>query len=251
MAIIACPSCGKSITDRMKKCPHCGTALLTEKESPPLTKEEIKTAAKDNLIGVLVAFILQFFVHNLWGRIFGISIASAFGYAALSAFSHANSMFSVIIFMLLIIEAVWLCILPRIFKGKDAYQFTICLISVIVFGLFGYIVQRFGTLHTDIPPDVIDYGLSLDIGLGFAFPVLFGGLYLASYKRTVKKYLFLQAGLSVIFFVLSIVLGYLMVYSFGMGLNGISIANLVSAIVVLALAMLTNKEFQRLITPKI
>lgn len=253
MAIIACPSCGKNITDRMKKCPHCGTALLTEKEPLPLTKEEVKTAAKDNLIGVLMATVLTLVVYWLWSHFASISLGKFYGEIAMVAMACANTIFNVVIFALLVIEIVWLCLLPRLVN--QTYQFFVYIISSVSFGVIGYIVQNFAFLHfspllVNGAAEVIEYGRYYSLGLGFAFPVLFGSLYLASHKRTVKKALFLQVGLSVGFLVLSVVLGLLMTVVFYMGIHGISMANLISAIVVFVLAVLTNNEFQRLITPK-
>lgn len=254
MAIIACPSCGKSITDRMKKCPHCGTALLTKKEPLPPTKEEVKTAVKDNLIGALMAAVLTLVLYWLWKQFEVISLVPLFGYIAMVAMACANTIFNVVIFALLVIEIVWLCLLPRLVNQK--YQFFVYIISSVAFGVIGYIVQNFAFLHfspllVNGAAEVIAYGRPFSLGLGFAFPVLFESLYLASHKRTVKKALFMQVGLSVVFLVLAVVLGVLMITVFYTGINGISIANLISAIVVFMLAILTNKEFQRLITPKI
>ena len=40
MAIVSCPYCGKRITDRMVKCPHCSADLVKQAEQSIVTKEE-------------------------------------------------------------------------------------------------------------------------------------------------------------------------------------------------------------------
>ena len=253
MAILACPNCGKKITDRVKQCPHCGTTLRTDPKPVTDTKEALAAAVKDGLIGILVSVVLTLAVYWLWAKFATILLGHFYGDIAMVAMACANTIFNVVIFALLVIEIVWLCLLPRLVN--QTYQFFVYIISSVAFGVIGCIVQNFAFLHfspllVNGAAEVIAYGRYYSLGLGFAFPVLFGSLYLASHKRTVKKALFLQVGLSVGFLVLAVVLGLLMTVVFCMGIHSISMANLISAIVVFVLAVLTNKEFQRLITPK-
>ena len=62
MAIIKCPTCGKQITDRMEKCPHCNATLIEKKHEEQITKEVIKSSAKDSIVGVVETLILWIIV---------------------------------------------------------------------------------------------------------------------------------------------------------------------------------------------
>ena len=49
MAIIACPECGKEISDKAKSCPHCGYVLEKEKQIGKIICEECGTEFDDEL----------------------------------------------------------------------------------------------------------------------------------------------------------------------------------------------------------
>jgi hypothetical protein len=116
--------------------------------------------------------------------------------------------------------------------------------------MIGFGVQNKEIMNGNVPPESLMYAKSLSLGFGFAFPMVLGGLSIASYNRTLKKALIMQGGLSVGFIVLSVVLDLLVIVVFRMGTQGLSIANLISAIAVFGFALFSNKEFQHLITPK-
>lgn len=40
MAMTTCPNCGEQISDKAKKCVHCGTVLVPEKRSAVQTAEQ-------------------------------------------------------------------------------------------------------------------------------------------------------------------------------------------------------------------
>lgn len=249
MAIISCPNCGKQITDRMEKCPHCDAILLKPKEASSITKDEIKQVIKDNIICVLLATVLTIVVFLIWCNL-AVSLASPMGDLAVVSVVYAKNVFFSSTFVLLIIEAVLLCISPILLKKKATLQIVISIASTVLFGIIGFVVQHHATLqHSKITAEVMAYSLSLSLGFGTVFPMLLGSLSLSRHESALKKSVAIQIGLSAIFFVLSAVLGYLMVNLFAMGTNSLSIGNLISVVAVLVLATLTNKSFQQLITP--
>ena len=105
-------------------------------------------------------------------------------------------------------------------------------------------------MNGNVPPQCLMDAKSLSLGFGFAFPMVLGGLSIASYNRTLKKALIMQGILAAIFIVLSVALDLLVIVVFRMGTQGLSIANLICAITVFGIALISNKEFQQLITPK-
>ena len=116
--------------------------------------------------------------------------------------------------------------------------------------MIGFAVQNTAIMNSNISELVVWSAKSLSLGFGFAFPMVLGGLSISSYDRTLKKGLILQGILAAVFIVLSVILGVLMLVVFGMGTGGFSLGNLIAAIIVFAISILTNKGFQQLITPK-
>ena len=123
MAIIKCPTCGKQITDRMEKCPHCNAILIEKKHEEPITKEVIKSSAKDSIVGVVVALVLTLVVEKVWSIIACIQAGKFMGMVAAEAVSYAERVFYSKNFALLIVGAVLFCVLSILFKQKSATQF--------------------------------------------------------------------------------------------------------------------------------
>lgn len=174
MAIIKCPACGKQITDRMEKCPHCNTILIEKQNEEPITKESIKSSAKDSIIGVVSALVLTLVVEKVWSIITCIYAGKFMGSLALEAVSYAESVFDSKNLMLLIVDAVLFCVI-------------------------GFIVQNGAIMNSNVPPDVMMHVRYLSIGFGFAFPMVLGCLSISSYERKLKKGLLTQVILAVVF----------------------------------------------------
>ena len=250
MAIIVCPNCGKKVTDRMEKCPHCHTVLIEQVEQPIITRETIKASAKDSIVGVAIATVLTIALVLIWSIIATIMAGKFMGNAAAMAVGGAKGVFLSENLIILIVGAVLFCVLSVLFNKKSGTQFVIGIIITILFCMIGFGVQNNEIMNANISPISIDYARSLSLGFGFAFPMILGSLSIASYNRTLKKALIMQGVLSVGFIVLSVVLDVLVIAVFRMGTQGLSIANLISAIAVFGFALFPNKEFQHLITPK-
>lgn len=250
MAIIKCPTCGKQITDRMEKCPHCNAVLIEKKHEEPITKEVIKSSAKDSIIGVVVALVLTLVVEKVWSIIACIQAGKFMGMVALEAVSYAESVFFSKNFALLIIGAVLFCVLSILFKQKSATQFIGGIILTILFCVIGFVMQSSAIMKSNVPGDVLPWAKSLSIGFGFAFPMVLGCLSISSYERTLKKSLLMQVLWGVVFIVSSVLIGTLFLVVLKFGTMGLALGNLASAIIILILAVLTNKGFQQVITPK-
>ena len=264
MAIIKCPTCGKQITDRMEKCPHCNAVLIEKKHEEPITKEVIKSSAKDSIIGVVVALVLTLVVEKVWSIIACIQAGKFMGMVALEAVSYAESVFFSKNFALLIIGAVLFCVLSILFKQKSATQFiggiiltilfcnfiTCLIFAIILFCVIGFVMQSSAIMKSNVPGDVLPWAKSLSIGFGFAFPMVLGCLSISSYERTLKKSLLMQVLWGVVFIVSSVLIGTLFLVVLKFGTMGLALGNLASAIIILILAVLTNKGFQQVITPK-
>lgn len=250
MAIIKCPTCGKQITDRMEKCPHCNAVLIEKKHVEPITKEVIKSSAKDSIIGVVVALVLTLVVEKVWSMIACIQAGKFMGMVALEAVSYAESVFFSKNFALLIIGAVLFCVLSILFKQKSATQFIGGIILTILFCVIGFVMQSSAIMKSNVPEDVLPWAKSLSIGFGFAFPMVLGCLSISSYERTLKKSLLMQVLWGVVFIVSSVLIGTLFLVVLKFGTMGLALGNLASAIIILILAVLTNKGFQQVITPK-
>lgn len=250
MAIIVCPNCGKKVTDRMEKCPHCHTVLIEQVEQPIITRETIKASAKDSIVGVAIATVLTIALVLIWSIIATIMAGNFMGNAAAMAVGGAKGVFLSENLIILIVGAVLFCVLSVLFNKKSGTQFVIGIIITILFCMIGFGVQNKEIMNGNVPPESLMYAKSLSLGFGFAFPMILGSLSIASYNRTLKKALIMQGVLSVGFIVLSVVLDVLVIAVFRMGTQGLSIANLISAIAVFGFALFSNKEFQQLITPK-
>ena len=69
MAIIVCPNCGKKVTDRMEKCPHCHAILIEQTEQPiilkaarasmPLPLSAMLKKAKNGCFPILITVIFR------------------------------------------------------------------------------------------------------------------------------------------------------------------------------------------------
>ena len=262
MAIISCPNCGKQITDRMEICPHCYTVLLKPKEASNMTKDTIKMVlkcggnfAKNRIILVLFATFFTILTCSIWCA-FAIRLAIPMGELARNSVDHAKSLFFYMpmpysTFKLLILEAALLCILPILLKEKATLQRVVGIAATVLFGIIGFFVQHHATLTLrGITPEEMSYCLSLSLGFGSAFPMLLGSLLLLRSESKLKKSVAIQIGLCAIFIVLSVVLGYLMVNLLAMGMNSLSIGNLIAAVAVLVLAVLISGGFRHLTTPQ-
>lgn len=152
--------------------------------------------------------------------------------------------------LLLLLGAVLFCVLSAFFNKKSGVLFMSGIIITILFCMIGFGVQNSAVMKSNIPADVLPFARSLSLAFGFAFPMVLGGLAIASYERTLQRALLVQGVLAAVFLVLAVVLDLLMIVVFRMGTQGFSIANLICAVVIFALSLLTNKGFQKLITPK-
>lgn len=250
MAIVKCPNCGKKITDRMEKCPHCNAILIEKKQEEPITKERIKSSAKDSIISVAIALVLTLVIEKVWSIITCIYAGNFMGMIAAEAVEYAEGAFYSKNLVLLIVGALLFCGLSILFKQKSATQFVGGVILTVLFCVIGFIMQNNAIMNSNVPIDALAYAKSLSLGFGFAFPMVWGCLSISSYERTLKKSLLMQVVLGVVFTVSSLILGVLLLVVLKMGTNGLSLGNLAAAIIILILAVLTNKGFQELITPK-
>lgn len=249
MAIIKCPTCGKQITDRMEKCPHCNAILIEKKHEEPITKEVIKSSAKGSIVGVVVALVLTLVVEKVWSIIACIQAGKFMGMVAAGAVSYAESAFYSKNFALLIVGAVLFCVLSILFKQKSATQFIGGIILTILFCVIGFVMQSSAIMNSNVPGDVLPWAKSLSLGFGFAFPMVLGCLSISSYEKTLKKSLLMQVLLGVVFIVSSVLIGTLLLVVLQFGTMGLALGNLAAAIIILILAVLTNKGFQQVITP--
>ena len=250
MAIIVCPHCGKKVTDRMEKCPHCHAVLIEQVEQPMITKETIKASAKGSIAGVAIATVLTIALVLIWSVLATIMAGKFMGNHAAIAVAGAKRVFLSENLIILIIGAVLFCVLSVLFNKKSGTQFFIGIIITILFCMIGFGIQNKEIMNDNVPPECVMFAKSLSLGFGFAFPMILGSLSIASYNRALKKAWMMQGVLSAIFIVLSVVLDLLMLVVLRMGTQGLSIANLICAIVVFGAALFSNKDFQQLITPK-
>ena len=250
MAIIVCPNCGKKVTDRMENCPHCHAVLIEQAEQPTVTKEAIKESAKDSIVGVAIAAVLTIALVLIWSVVATILTGKFMGRAGAIAVDSARRVFFSESLIILIVGAVLFCVLSVLFNKKSGTQFVIGIIITLLFCMIGFGIQSKEIMNGNVPPESLMYAKSLSLAFGFAFPMILGSLSIASYNRTLKKALIMQGVLSVGFIVLSVVLDVLVIVVFRMGTQGLSIVNLISAITAFGFALVSNKAFQHLITPK-
>lgn len=250
MAIIVCPNCGKKVTDRMESCPHCHAVLIEKNEQPMITKKAIQASVKDSIVGVAIATALTISLVLIWSGVATILAGNFMGTSGAVAVSSASAVFFSENLIILIVGAVLFCVLSVLFNQKSGTQFVIGIIITILFCMIGFGIQSKEIMNGTVPAECLMDARSLSLGFGFAFPMVLGGLSIASYNRTLKKALIMQVVLSVGFLVLSAVLDILLIAVFRMGTQGLSIVNLISAIAVLVFALFSNKEFQQLITPR-
>lgn len=250
MAIIVCPKCGKKVTDRMEKCPHCHAILIEQTEQPTISKETIKASAKDSIVGVAVATFLTIALVLIWSVFATVLAGNFLGRAGAMAVSAARNVFCSKNLIVLLFGAVLFCTLSVFFNKKSATQFVIGIIITVLFCMIGFSIQSSAVMKGGIPGDIFAFTKTLSLGFGFTFPMILSSLSISSYNRTLKKALIMQGILAVVFVILSVIFGILMIAVFMMGTQGLSIANLISAIVVFGVALFSNKGFQQLITAK-
>ena len=249
MAIVACPSCGKRITDRMEVCPHCGVALR-EPEAPKIpSREEAQSSVKGNIPHVLIGLALTIAVALV---VFWAAIISGrvYGQLAIVAVAYSRIVFLTRILVLLIVEAVWLCAFPLVIKVKIRNQLIVYAASVILFSFLGCLVQHQGVIHIgDVSMEAMLYGRRFAPGFGAGFVMLLGALAIPGGNMLIRKPIVLQVILGLMYVVLFWILSAVFI-TFGMGLQCISYANIIPAVLILAFGILTSKGFQKLILPK-
>ena len=250
MAIIKCPSCGKKITDRMEKCPHCNAMLIEKEQKQSITKESIKSSAKESVEGVALALIMTLAVEKVWKFFAMILSGRIIGSTALTAVFFADETFYTKSIVILIVGAVLFCTLSILFKQRSSTQFVGGIALTILFCVIGFVVQNTSIMNMNVPPEIIDYTRQLSLGFGFAFPMIFGSFSILSYERSLKKSLLVQLILGFVFIVYSVLVEIFLLLTLKMGMAGFSLGNLIISIVILGFVILTSKEFQMLITPK-
>ena len=249
MAIVACPNCGKRITDRMETCPHCGATLRGPEAPRILTRDEAKTAVKGNIKYVLIGLALTiavalvvFWAAIVFGRVYGSFAILSLAYSRIVFLTH--------MLVLLILEAVWLCAFPLVIKVKIRNQLVVYAASVILFSFLGCLVQHQGVIHlSGVSLELMMYSRRFAPGFGTGFVMLLGALAVPGGNMLIRKPIVLQVILGLMYVVLFWILSAVFI-TFGMGLECISYANIVPAILILAFSILTSKGFQKLILPK-
>ena len=56
MALIKCPECGNSISDKAEKCPHCGMPSEYFSKQPVMDENRLGTVDYKNLSNILISF---------------------------------------------------------------------------------------------------------------------------------------------------------------------------------------------------
>ena len=250
MAIIACPACGKKVTDRMVTCPHCQAVLIRQPESKPATREEIKASVKERIVGVSTTTVFTMIIARIWWFLASIYAGRLMGDVALAAIGCASVAFYISTFVLLIIEALIFCVQPKFLADLKLSRILLTVIVSVLFVVLGRFAQHHATLLLTRNHDILAYTQSIDLAFGAAFPLLWSSLLIATYSRNFKKALGVQGILAAVFLVASTILEVLMIVALQLGAKGFSIANLVSAALALSIALFTSKEFQRFIAPK-
>lgn len=252
MAIIACPYCGKRISDRMEKCPHC-SATLTKQELPEVAvKQHTNNPFLNRVLNIILSIIFVICLISIWNFWSTISIGRMIGAEGLAAFTYASNLFFMKVFPLLcVISGVLFFTLYTVLQQKPTVQFIISIITTLLLGLLGFILQNNAVTSEAVPSSIVDLTKSLSLAYGFTFPVVLGSLCIVCYGRALQKSLIMQLLGTVIFFLAVILLDIILVNMFLKGLQGFSIGNLTSAIFVLAFAILTSKEFQKLLAGSI
>ncbi len=252
MAIIFCSQCGKKVTDRMTTCPHCQAVLIKKTEpAKTVTVEEVKGNLKSDLINTGISLGLTLLVTYIWSIFAVILMGKYLGDTALAAVGYARGFFFTRGLLLLVVESVILWALHIFFKKNTVVHMAATLVISLLFGLIlRAFLPALLVKSGIVEPDKLAYAMMAASGFSFAFPVLMGSLSLVAFGRKQKTGLLLQAGLSGVFLVLSVILALLMVILFGMGVNSLAAGNLLTAFVVLLLAVLSSHGFRQLIMPK-
>lgn len=251
MAIIACPYCGKRISDRMEKCPHCSATLIKLKSQETVVAEYTGNFIAKSVLNIVSAIIFVFFAFFAWKYVATIYSGRFIGINSLLAISYADTNFSQNALLLFPISAALFLGISVLLKQKLNFQFIVSIIVTIILSLIGFKLQENSVLSGTIPAELLTYTESLSLAFGFTFPMLLGSLYLLCHKRSLQKSLIMQLIGVAIFFFASSLLDIYLVAVLGMGTQGFSKGNLISAIIVLVFAILTSKEFQKLLTGRI
>lgn len=252
MAIIACPYCGKRISDRMEKCPHC-SATLTKQEPPEMgVKQHTNNPFLNRVLNIILSIIFVICLISIWNFWSTIFIDRMFGGEGLAAFAYASNLFFMKISpLLLVISVVLFFTLYTLLQQKPAAQFMISIITTLLLGALGSILQNNAVTSEAVPSSIVELTKSLSLAYGFTFPVILGSLITVSCERTLQKSLIMQLIGSVLFSLAAFLLDIFFVTELQMGMQSFSIGNLVAAIIVLVFAILISKEFQKLLTGKI
>jgi len=254
MAIIKCPACGKQVTDRMEKCPHCNAVLKENNTKKINNADKGRVSIADNIIGIVTALVFTFILYFFRATVMG-NIYNAFGDMVVIANAISAILYRQKGIIILIIGAAVLCGVSVLLRKKGSLQLAWGVAATILLAIAGYFWQNL-IVHNHIDlyireekiEEVLNFVPSISFFYGVTFMVFLGSLSLMSFGRKMKYSMLLQLLSTIVFFFVSYILDYIFLYR--TGIRSSYIAFTLSGILILGFAMLINKGFQQLITPK-
>ncbi len=262
MAIIRCPHCGKSISDRAEKCQFCGQVLAKPEAStakaPPILAVVEQAAIKETVVSCCLVLGLTL-LSLLLIRIIGTAIARAYlGESAANAVYASHAILRAPIMIGLLAGTVFMAVVPvlckRIFRDKLCIIMIGAILACILYAVGAGMID--GILKNVIPlPEFMWYaGFGTEIFAEmrgyttfwpFAISVLLTAITVAGYHRSLKTAAVLEAVLCAVHLVIWLIAACLLVAVFHIGLYGLSIAGVISAVITLAAALLAPSAIKK------
>lgn len=257
MALISCPNCGKRITDRTEICPHCNAVLVKKDITPIVSKDSIISNGKKSIPGVLIATAEALVFTRLLAVMFGAlcSIYRYLGEDGKRAFSEGSRAFQPNIIIILMVGLIALCVLPSILEKitKVRAKVFIIVIPIVLALAFGIPYLSLQTAFELLASarDANGYGIVGETVISFACHILFfyaaalplyqGMFCLLNQSVTNKKGYILQAIFALIALVLTLILSFIALSVFGMGISGTALAGVLASLIMLILAGIRKK----------
>lgn len=240
MPYFYCPNCGKKARDNAAFCEYCGKPLRTHPASFVSPKPRNPVSFLQVLIGALVAFglsIAALFILRAYDSALALRVMGT--YPHLAVLTGHQAMFPVLI-VSQCFGLIFFAALPLLIKKDPSAPFWIGTTFLVFLSIVCFFIARYRVFHITDDPVVIDLMKGFIPLHAAVFFILFGVLCMNAYRGSFLKAILLSLGLFVLFVVICLVLDQVFVVWLHFGCLGLSMAHLVSSLVVYMIVLILH-----------
>lgn len=237
MEMRTCPNCGSPVGQADRFCGHCRYPLLRMKDKKGFRegiREALPAAVGSVVLGILTMVLFLLLGGSILAHYVGEEVNRAMRAILGILLPYIASVMVAGAGIDLVLSAV--CVnskLGRILCTLGAAA-AFCLSGIVLQIFFPALLRGAGA----VSPEIITYSLMIGRGILPAVPLLHGALFCCADGCGLRGTVIRQAGFSVVFLVLALIIAILMTVLFGLGANSAGIAGMGAAAVVLLAAVI-------------